>query len=70
LLLRDAAFEAWWPGEVAREIRVAGGNVGYVCDAMTKAGVLRVHVGAAGTLTGDELPEPVRRRLAARGYGA
>lgn len=70
LLLRDAAFEAWWPGEVAREIRVAGGSVAYVCDAMTETGVLRVHVGAADTLSGDELPGPVRRRLAARGQGA
>ncbi|RWO98917.1 MAG: hypothetical protein EOQ98_14740 [Mesorhizobium sp.] len=70
LLLGDTAFEAWWPGEVAREIRVAGGNEDYVCDAMTEAGVLRVHVGAAGALSSDELPEPVRRRLAARGHGA
>ncbi|WP_292243575.1 NTP transferase domain-containing protein, partial [Mesorhizobium sp.] len=44
LLLGDATFDAWWPGEVAREIRIAGGNVRYVCDAMTEAGVLRVHV--------------------------
>jgi NDP-sugar pyrophosphorylase family protein len=70
LLSGDAAFEAWWPGEVAREIRVASANVGYVCDAMTEAGVLRVHVGAAGSLSSDDLPEPVRRRLAARGQGA
>ncbi|MBZ9737144.1 NTP transferase domain-containing protein [Mesorhizobium sp. CA18] len=70
LLQRDAAFEAWWPGEIVREIRVAGGNGGYVCDAMTEAGVLRVHVGPAGTFSGDELPDPVRRRLVARRRGA
>jgi NDP-sugar pyrophosphorylase family protein len=67
LLLGDATFEAWWPGEVTREIRVAGGNASYTCDAMTEAGVLRVHVDPACTLSGDALPEPVRHRLAARG---
>jgi NDP-sugar pyrophosphorylase family protein len=68
LLLGDTAFEAWWPGEVTREIRVAGVNASYVCDAMTEAGVVRVHVDPTCTLSGDKLPEPMRRRLAARGH--